>query len=75
MGNYVYRNNFKTKGKRLYENTTKEERAKDLNNIICPRCKYQNKRIFIEKFGKCHLCGATLDKRYFIRTMLKEVKK
>ena len=35
----------KVRGK--YKNTTKEERAKELNNIICPRCKYQNHKKWI----------------------------
>lgn len=63
------------KRKNKYKDTSKEERAKELHNIICPRCKYQNHVFYVKKYGKCNLCGATLDKNYFIRTMLKEVKK
>lgn len=63
------------KRRNKYKGTSKEERANSLHNIICPRCKYQNHEIFVKKYGKCHLCGAILDKKYFIRTMLKEVKK
>lgn len=63
------------KRKNKYKDISKEERAKNLNNIICPRCKYQNNEIFVKKYGKCHLCGVILDKKYFIKTMLKEVKK
>lgn len=52
-----------------FKNTTKEERAKELHNIICPRCKYHNHDVWIKKFGTCNLCGATLDKRYFVRKL------
>lgn len=65
--------NFKKRGK--YKNTTKEERARDLHNIICPRCKYQNKRGWIKISGKCHLCGTILDKEYFKKTMIRRLKK
>ena len=30
-------------------NSTKEERAKALDNVICPRCKYQNHRALVKK--------------------------
>jgi len=52
-----------------FKNTTKEQRAKDLHNIICPRCKYHNHDVYIKKYGKCNLCGCVLDKDYFIRTL------
>lgn len=58
----------------IYKNTTKEERARSLNNIICPHCKYQNKDVYIKKYGKCHLCGTILDKNYFKKTMLRRLK-
>lgn len=54
-----------------YRYTSKEERAKELNNIICPKCKYQNHEKFVRMYGTCHLCGATLDKRYFIKKLLR----
>lgn len=57
-----------------YKNTTKEERAKCLNNIICPHCKYQNHKKWIMIYGKCHLCGAILDKDYFKKTLLRRLK-
>ena len=62
------------KRKNKYKDTSKEERAKNLNNIICPRCKYQNHAVFIKKYGKCNLCGAILDKNYFIKTFSKVLK-
>jgi len=31
-----------------FKNTTKEQRAKDLHNIICPRCKYHNHDVYIK---------------------------
>lgn len=61
------------KGK--FKNTTKEERAKELDNIICPRCKYQNHKHFVIKYGKCNLCGAVLDKDYFKRSFQKMLEK
>lgn len=61
----------KIRGK--YKNTTKEERAKELNNIICPRCKYQNHKKWIMLYGKCHLCGVILDKDYFKRQLLRRL--
>lgn len=60
--------------KNRFKNTSKEQRAKALNNIICPRCKYQNHKVFIQKYGKCHLCGTTLDNNYFKEIMLKKLK-
>ncbi len=57
-----------------YKNTTKEERARSLNNIICPKCKYQNHKKWIQLSGKCHLCGVILDKDYFKKTMLRRLK-
>ena len=33
----------------LYKDTSKEERAKQLNNVICPRCKYQNHLFYVKK--------------------------
>ena len=57
-----------------YKNTTKEERSKDLHNIICPRCKYHNHDVWIKKYGKCNLCGCVLDKNYFIRSMKRRLQ-
>lgn len=31
-----------------YKNTTKEERVKQCNNIICPRCNYHNHEVYIK---------------------------
>ena len=61
------------KRKDKYKNTTKEERAKNLKNIICPRCKYHNHFKWIQIYGTCHLCGCTLDKRYFIKTLIRRL--
>ncbi len=57
-----------------FKNTTKEERAKELHNVICPRCKYQNKMFFVKRSGKCHLCGTTLDIEYFKKNLIKMIK-
>lgn len=64
---------FKNKKRGLFKNTTKEERAKALDNVICPRCKYQNHKLFVQKYGKCNLCGTTLDKDYFKKMLLKKL--
>ena len=72
---FNHRLNFKNRKRDLYKNTTKEQRAKELGNIICFRCKYQNHRAFIIKYGKCHLCGAVLDKEYFKRSFQKKLEK
>ncbi len=48
-----------------FRNTTKEERAEILGNVICPRCGYQNHIFYVKKYGTCHLCGVTLDNNYF----------
>ena len=56
-----------------FKNTTKEERAKALNNVICPYCGYQNHEIFIKKYGKCNLCKRILDKDYFKRTFMSRI--
>lgn len=64
---------FKNKKRGAFKNTTKEERAKALDNVICPRCKYQNHKLFVQKYGKCNLCGTTLDKDYFKKMLLKKL--
>lgn len=58
----------------LYKNTTKEERAESLGNIICKRCKYQNHKNYVQKYGKCNLCGVTLSVEYFKKMLLKKIK-
>ncbi len=58
-----------------YKNLTREERACNLGNIICPKCGYQNKKYYIKKYGKCNLCGITLDIDYFKREILKKIKR
>lgn len=73
MSDYIYRVEYHQK-KNRYKNLTKEERAKDLNNIICPFCKYQNHYIWIKKFGRCNLCKCTLDKGYFKKEILRRLK-
>lgn len=57
-----------------FKDMSKEERAKELNNIVCHRCKYQNHAKWIRMYGTCHLCGATLDKRYFIKTLMRRLE-
>lgn len=69
----IYITNFNRK-KDLYRDTSKEERAKELNNVICPRCKYQNHIHYVRKYGKCNLCGITLDNNYFKRQLLRRLK-
>ena len=54
-----------------FKNTTKEERAKDLNNVICPVCKYQNKKYFLKQSGVCHLCGEILDRKIYFKSKLR----
>ena len=65
--------NYKKK-KGIYKDTSKEERAKCLNNVICPKCGYQNHYFYAKKYGTCNLCKATIDKDYFIKSMLKRLK-
>lgn len=66
---HKYKNN-----RNKYKDISKEERAKILNNVICPKCKYQNHISFIKKYGTCNLCGTTLDKNYFKKMMLRKLK-
>lgn len=56
-----------------YKNKSREERARDLNNIICPRCKYQNHKKWVEIYGRCNLCGATLSKKYFKKELMRYI--
>ena len=56
------------------KNTSKEERAKALDNVICVKCGYQNAKYYAEKFGTCHLCGATIDSNYFNNKLLRMCK-
>ena len=58
-----------------FRNSTKEERAEILGNVICPRCGYQNKMFYAKKFGTCNLCGTTIDSYYFKRMLLKELRR
>lgn len=30
-------------------------------SVVCEKCKYYNKKRFIEKYGTCNLCGNVLD--------------
>lgn len=55
-----------------YSKLSKDERAKRCN-IICPRCNYHNHKLFIKKYGTCHLCGATLDKNYFKKKLQRKM--
>lgn len=57
-----------------FKDTSKEERAKNLNNIICPKCGYQNYFIYVKKYGTCNLCKTTLDKDYFKKKLLRRLK-
>lgn len=69
-----YRDDYKYRKRDMYKNYSKEQRAKALNNIICPKCKYQNHKEYIEVYGTCHLCGNTLDVNYFKKTLLDKLK-
>lgn len=63
-----YRVKFKQK-KDQFKDYSKEERAKACNNVICPRCKYQNHYKWIRLYGKCNLCGLVLSKDRFKKDM------
>ena len=67
--------NYYNKRKGLHRGSTKEERAEALGNVICPKCKYQNKKGWVKRSGKCHLCGTTLSREYFKNKLLKEINK
>ena len=71
---YLEKFSLYSKNKDKYRNSSREERAKDLYNVICPKCKYQNRLAYIKRYGKCHLCGATLDRDYFKNTLLRMCK-
>ena len=58
-----------------YINTSKEERAKNLNNIICPKCGYQNHYFFAKKYGTCNLCKTTIDSDYFKKMTLRTLRR
>lgn len=57
-----------------YKEYTKEERARHLDNIICPKCGYQNHYKMVKKYGTCNLCKTTLDKDYFKKMLLRRLK-
>ena len=58
-----------------YENTSKEERATELYNVICPKCGYQNHYFFAKKYGRCNLCKTTIDKDYFKKMTLINIRR
>ena len=44
---------------------------KELDNIKCPNCGYQNHKHFVQYSGQCHLCKKVLDeKAYFKQQMI-----
>lgn len=44
-------------------------------NIICPKCKYQNKPEYVMYSGVCNCCGEILDeKAYFKMQMHKKLR-
>ena len=57
-----------------FKDTSKEERAKACDNIICPRCGYQNHYYYAKKYGTCNLCKTTIDADYFKKKMLRMCK-
>lgn len=60
--------------KEKFKNTSKKERAKELNNIICPKCGYQNHYFYAKKYGTCNLCKTTIDSDYFKKMLFKKLK-
>ena len=58
----------------MYKDTSKEERAYHLGNVICPKCGYQNHIKYVRIYGTCNLCKTTLDKRYFIKKLMRMCK-
>lgn len=58
----------------MFKNTSKEERAKCLNNVICPKCGYQNHYFYAKKYGTCNLCKTTIDSNYFKKMLLKKIR-
>lgn len=58
-----------------FKNTSKEERAKKLNNVICPKCGYQNHYFFAKKYGTCNLCKTTIDSDYFKKMTLRTIRR
>lgn len=72
----VFFDNYNKSKKRRgnFKNTSKEERAKALDNVICPRCGYQNYNYYVKKYGTCNLCKTTLSKEYFKKTLLRRIK-
>ena len=62
-----YNKHKRNKGK--YKHMSKEERAEHLNNVICPKCGYQNHMKYVRMYGTCNLCKTILDKKYFIKKL------
>ena len=51
------------------------KKKKELDNIKCEKCGYQNHRDFVKYSGVCHLCGNILDERaYFKQQMNKKMR-
>lgn len=57
-----------------FKDTTREERAERLKNVICPKCGYQNHYFYSKKYGTCNLCKITIDSEYFKRKLLRRLK-
>lgn len=72
--NLFYFNDYRKFHHDKFKNSTKEERAEVLGNIICPKCGYQNKKYYVKKYGTCNLCKTTLDKEHFKKVLLKKLK-
>ena len=58
----------------MFKDTSKEERAKCLNNVICPKCGYQNHYFYAKKYGTCNLCKTTIDSNYFKKNVIKKIR-
>ena len=64
---------YKDRKKEYYKDSTKEERAQRLGNVICTRCGDQNHYFYAKKYGRCNLCKATIDADYFKKTLLRRL--
>lgn len=58
-----------------FRNTTKEERAEVLGNVICPRCGYQNKIFMLENMVHVIYVGQQLILIISKKKLLKELRR
>lgn len=43
---------------------------KELNNIKCEKCGYQNHKEYVIYSGQCHLCGNILDEKAYFKQQM-----